>query len=152
MTHTLRLVSLLCLGAALAACATSNSGDTYSRDQTRTVQTVRMGTVEGVRPVKIEGTRSGVGTAAGAVVGGVAGSSLGGGRGQIITGVLGAVAGGLAGSAAEQGLTRANGVELTIKLDKGETIAIVQEAAAEEFNLGDRVRLLDANGVTRVSH
>ena len=82
----------------LLACATSRSGDVYSRDDTRKIQTVRMGVVESVRTVKIEGTQSNIGTATGAVVGGIAGSSVGsGGRDSAVAAVLGAVVGGIAG-------------------------------------------------------
>jgi len=139
------------MAAVLGACASSNSGSVYKRGEARTVQTVKMGVVESVRQVKLEGTKTPIGTGAGAVVGGVAGSSLGGGKGKVITSVLGAVAGGLAGSAAEEGLTRKDGVEITVKLDSGTMLAIVQEAD-EQFNPGERVRVLEANGVTRVSH
>lgn len=139
------------LATVLSGCAGSNSGDVYKRDQTRQVHTVKMGIVESVRQVKIEGTSSGIGAATGAVVGGVAGSSMGGGKGKIITAVVGAVAGGLAGAAAEEGITRKDGVEITVKLDSGELVAIVQEAG-EEFHPGDAVRLLEGDGVTRVSH
>lgn len=135
----------------LAGCASSNSGGVYSREQTRQVQTVRMGAIESVRTVKIEGTSSGVGAATGAVVGGVAGSTMGGGKGKILTTVIGAVAGGLAGSAAEEKLTGKDGLELTVKLDNGTMLAIVQEAD-EQFHPGDRVRLLESGGITRVSH
>lgn len=90
----------------LGGCASSLTGDSYSRDEARRVQTVRMGTIESLRPVKIEGTKTPIGGGAGAIVGGVAGSAVGGGRGSIVAAVIGAVAGGLAGSAAEEGLTR----------------------------------------------
>lgn len=146
-----KVMLVAAMAAILGACASSNSGSVYKRGEARTVQTVKMGVVESVRQVKLEGTKTPVGTGAGAVVGGVAGSSLGGGRGSIITGILGAVAGGLAGSAAEEGLTRKDGVEITVKLDSGNMIAVVQEAD-EQFNPGERVRVLEANGVTRVSH
>jgi len=149
-TH-FRILTVLCLAAFLGACASSNSGGGYSRGQTRQVQTVKMGTVESVRLVKIEGTGSPVGTGAGAVIGGVAGNSVGGGRGQAITTVLGAVVGGLAGAAAEEGITRKDGYEITVQLDKGDMLAIVQEAD-EQFQPGDRVRVLEGGGVTRVSH
>lgn len=147
----IRITTVLCLAAFLAACASSNSGGAYSRAQTRQVQTVRMGVVESVRLVKIEGSGSGVGTATGAVVGGVAGSTLGGGRGKVLTTVIGAVAGGIAGAAAEEGLTRKDGLEITVQLDKGALIAVTQEAD-EPFHPGDRVRVLEGGGVTRVSH
>ena len=151
MATPFRILTLLCLAAFLGACASSNSGGAYTRGQTRQVQTVKMGTVESVRLVKIEGTGSPVGTGAGAVIGGVAGNSMGGGRGRAITTVLGAVVGGVAGAAAEEGITRKDGFEITVQLDKGDMIAIVQEAD-EEFQPGDRVRVLEGTGVTRVTH
>lgn len=147
----LRTLVVLGIAGTLVACASSNSGGAYSRDQTRQVQIVKMGTVESVRTVRIEGTRSPVGTATGAVVGGVAGSTIGGGRGQTIATVLGAVAGGLAGAAAEEGITRKDGLEITVQLDRGELIAVTQESD-EQFFPGDRVRVLEGGGVTRVSH
>jgi outer membrane lipoprotein SlyB len=147
----MKYLSIL-MAVILAGCASSNAGDVYSRSETRQVQHIKMGVVEGVRQVKIEGTDSGVGAVAGGVVGGVAGSSLGNGKGEIITGVLGAVAGALAGSVAEETLTKKDGVEITVKLDtSGELVAIVQEAT-EEFHPGEKVRLLESGGTTRVSH
>ena len=96
-----RYVVTLMLGAllALGGCASSLSGDVYSRDDARAPQTVRMGTVESVRLVQIEGTKTVIGPAAGAAIGGVAGNSVGGGRGSAIAAIVGAVAGGMAGAA-----------------------------------------------------
>jgi outer membrane lipoprotein SlyB len=149
--NTSRGLILAMLAALLAGCASSNSGDVYTREQTRQVQTVQMGIVESVRTVKIEGTKTPVGTATGAVIGGVAGSTVGHGKGSTIAAVVGAVAGGLAGSAIEEGVTRKDGLEITVKLDNGTMLAIVQEAD-EAFNPGDRIRVLEGGGVTRVSH
>ncbi len=149
--RSLRLIVILGIAALLAACASSNSGGVYSRDEARKVQTVKTGVVESVRQVKLEGTKTPIGTGAGAVVGGVAGSSVGHGKGSAIAAVLGAVAGGLAGSAAEEGFTRKDGVEITVKLDSGTMVAVVQEAD-EPYYPGEKVRLLESGGVTRVSH
>lgn len=146
-----RLLTVGLLTVFLAACASSNSGSVYSRDEARKVQTVKTGVIESVRQVKLEGTKSPVGTIAGGAVGGIAGSSVGGGRGSAIAAVIGAVAGGLAGSALEEGITRKDGVELTVKLDGGGMIAIVQEAD-EVFTAGEKVRILETGGVARVSH
>jgi outer membrane lipoprotein SlyB len=110
-----------------------------------------MGVVESVRQVSIEGSKSGVGAVAGGVVGGVAGSNVGGGKGSTIASILGAVAGGVAGNAIEQGTTKTQGLEITVKLDNGEFRAITQEAD-ESFRPGERVRLLSGSGVTRVTH
>jgi len=110
-----------------------------------------MGVVVAVRNVKIEGTKTPIGTGAGAVVGGLAGSEVGSGRGSVVGAVVGAVAGGLAGSAIEESATRQNGLEITVRLDSGRTIAVTQ-GADEYFRPGDRVRVLSGDGVTRVTH
>jgi outer membrane lipoprotein SlyB len=144
------LLAAVATATTLAGCATSKSGDVYSRDEALREQTVRLATVESVRPVTIQGTRSGIGAAAGGVVGGVAGSGVGQGRGSTVAGVLGAVAGGVAGQAIEEGTTRKPGVEITVRLQSGELRAIVQEET-DKFVPGQRVRLLTSGGVTRVS-
>ncbi|HSH98273.1 MAG: glycine zipper 2TM domain-containing protein [Methylophilaceae bacterium] len=149
--RSVKILAILMISTVLAACASSNSGNVYSRDEARKVQTIKMGVVESVRQVKLEGTKSPVGTAGGAIVGGVAGSTIGGGKGSAIAAVVGAIAGGLAGSALEEGVTRKNGLEITVKLDSGALVAIVQEAD-EEFHPGDRVRLVESGSTTRVSH
>lgn len=149
--HTLRLIALVALTTLLTACASSGSGGAYSRDEARKTQTVKTGVVESVRSVKIEGTKTPVGTATGAVVGGVAGSTIGHGKGSVIAAVVGAVAGGLAGSAIEEGVTRKDGIEITVKLDSGGLVAVVQEAD-EQFHPGEKVRILESGGTSRVSH
>ena len=146
-----KLLVIAFLAVLTVACASSNSGSVYKRDDARKVQTVRTGVVESVRTVKLEGTKSPVGTVAGGAIGGIAGSSVGGGRGSAIAAVIGAVVGGLAGSAAEEGITRKDGLEITVKLDGGALIAIVQEAD-EQFSPGDKVRIVENSETTRVSH
>ena len=89
---TLLITSLAAL-LVLGGCQSRLTGDTYSRDEARAVQTVRMGTIESLRPVQIEGTKTPIGAGAGAVVGGIGGSTLGGGRGSTVLSVVGAVAG-----------------------------------------------------------
>lgn len=144
-------LAIMLVAAALAGCASSRSGNTYSRGETQQEMLVRSGVVESIREVQIEGTKSGVGTAAGAVIGGVGGSNLGGGRGQIVGAVVGAVVGGLAGAAVEEGVTRKTGLEITVRLDSGQLTAVVQEDAGEGFRAGDRVRLVSGAKGTRVT-
>ncbi|EKT4465909.1 glycine zipper 2TM domain-containing protein [Pseudomonas putida] len=149
----LLVASFTTMSLLLGGCASNLSGDSYSRDEARRVQTVRMGTIESLRPVKIEGTKTPIGGGAGAVVGGVAGSAIGGGRGSIVAAVIGAVAGGLAGSAAEEGLTRTQGVEITVREDDGSMRAYVQQVQQNEiFRVGERVRILTVDGTSRVTH
>ncbi len=146
-----KLLIVAFLSVLLMACASSNSGSVYKRDDARKVQTVRTGVVESVRTVKLEGTKSPVGTVAGGAIGGIAGSSIGGGRGSVIAAVIGAVAGGLAGSAAEEVVTRKDALEITVKLDGGALVAIVQEAD-ETFQPGDKVRIVENSETSRVTH
>jgi outer membrane lipoprotein SlyB len=146
-----KLILIAALSVLVTACASSNSGSVYSREDARKVQTVKTGIVESVRAVKLEGTKSPVGTVAGGVVGGVAGGSIGSGRGSAIGAVIGAVAGGIAGSAIEEGVTRKDALEITVKLDGGAMIAIVQEAD-EQFHPGDKVRIVENADTSRVTH
>ena len=148
--NTTRIVVAAVAAVTLAGCASSKSGSVYSREDARQEQTVRMGVVESVRSVTIEGTKTPIGTIAGGAIGGIGGSAIGSGRGSAVAAVAGAVAGGLLGAAAEEGLTRKEGVEVTVRLDNGELRAIVQ-TADEPFKPGERVRLLSVNGQTRVS-
>ncbi|MDT3720432.1 hypothetical protein [Pseudomonas oryzihabitans] len=152
MNRILQLAASLTAVALLAGCASDQSGDVYSRDEARQVQTVRTGTITALRPVTIEGTKSPVGAGAGAVVGGIGGSAIGGGRGSFVTAIIGAVAGGLLGAATEEGFTKANGVEITVKEDDGGTRAYVQAVnKGEMFRVGERVRILTVNGTSRVA-
>lgn len=143
---------LLPLVIVSAGCVSGLGSGDYERGEARRVYEVKMGVVESVRNVQIEGTESGVGAVAGGAVGGIAGSSVGGGKGQAIGAVLGAVAGGVAGAAAEEALTRKPGLEITVRLDSGRTIAVVQEDTGERFTVGDRVRILESGGQARVTH
>ena len=147
------LLLILLMATGLAGCASNLSGESYSRSEERSVQQVEYGIIEQLRPVKIEGTKTPIGAGAGALVGGIAGSGVGSGRGSNVMAVIGALAGGMAGAAIEEGVTRTQGVEITIKMNKGGTIAIVQALAPNQrFAVGDRVRVLYGSENTRVTH
>jgi outer membrane lipoprotein SlyB len=146
-----KCVAALILVLLATGCASSRSGDVYTRDQARQEMLVRTGVVEGIREVTMEGTKSGAGTFAGAAVGGVAGSTVGSGKGEIVGAIIGAVIGGIAGSAIEESATKKNALEITVRLDGGQIIAVVQEMG-ESFYPGDRVRVLSGSGSTRVTH
>jgi len=156
--RNLKVVSLLLttlfLLSNLSGCAHSTAGNVYKRGQARQVQNVKFGTVQHVRLVRIEGTKSSVGSTGGAVIGGIAGTKIGGGRGTLIASILGAIAGGVAGAAMEEGVTRRDGLEITVKLDDGNTIAVVQAMSSNEapFQAGQRVRVLSDYNETRVTH
>jgi outer membrane lipoprotein SlyB len=154
MRRLLPITTLVFASLLTAGCMSNLQGDTYSRDEARRIQTIRYAIVEDVRMVAIEGTQSGIGAGAGAVVGGVAGSTVGGGKGQTLATVAGALAGGLLGAAAEKSTTKTQGVEIVVKFeDNNQIISVVQgHDPAEVFNVGDRVRISNVSGTTRVSH
>lgn len=138
--------------SVLAGCAhKSASSSVYSYGQAQREQIVRLGTVEGVRPIVIQNERSsGAGALAGGALGGVAGSSIGGGRGQILAAIGGGLLGAMAGDAVEHGMGKANGLEITVRLDNGETRVIAQEADVA-IGVGQRVRVISGGGPTRVA-
>ena len=143
-------ISLLTLG--LTGCVSGLQGSTYSRSEARQVQKVEFGTVLSTNPVVIEGKQSGAGQLPGAIIGGVAGSSVGEGKGQQIFTILGAVGGAVVGSMIEEQATRTQGLELTIKMDSGKTLSIVQEVDnVNVFREGQRVQVLTQGALARVS-
>ncbi|MDO6562021.1 glycine zipper 2TM domain-containing protein [Amphritea sp. 1_MG-2023] len=137
----------------LQGCASSLSGDTYTRSEARKVQNVEYAWVDAVKPVVIEGrTDSPLGAGAGAIVGGIAGSTVGGGKGSTIASVVGAIAGGIVGQKVEESSTRKQGQELTVTLESGRTISVVQEVDSEGFfRPGERVRVLRQGSTVRIT-
>ncbi len=134
----------------LGACAyPAGSGD--YRYYQRGEQAVRFGVVESVRDIRLGGPETGVGSAGGAALGMVAGSNVGGGSGQVAGAIGGAILGGIIGHGIERSANERPGVEVTVQLDSGRYLAVVQEAD-EQFRAGDRVRVLSGRGTTRVTH
>lgn len=138
--------------AGLAGCAAPGlGGGDYRRVETRGEMSVRFGVVESVRDVRIDPVNTGWGGFTGATLGGIAGSTVGGGNGQVAGAVAGALLGGLLGAHVEKDANVRPGIEITVLLDGGKYIAVVQEPD-ETFRIGDRVRVLSGSGSTRVSH
>lgn len=134
-----------------AACTPQPSPNSFSRTETMRPQTVQSGTLRNIRPVNIRPGQTRLGMATGAVLGGIAGSQIGGGTAaNVAGGVAGAVAGGALGSAL-QGSQNTPGLELTVELDSGTTIAIVQPGGVNDFRIGDRVQVIGNGENTRVS-
>jgi len=147
-----RIIFLFFAGILFIAsgCAPSISGGVYSRSAAREVQTVQTGTVLYVREVMVEGTQTGIGAAAGGVMGYVLGETIGSGSGRDIARAAGAIGGAAAGAAAEEGLTRTNALEITVELENGQSIAIVQ-GKDEMFYPGQAVKIIRRpDGTARV--
>jgi outer membrane lipoprotein SlyB len=150
MTRSAWITASLCV-LALGGCAYPQGSRDYRGYQVMGEQSVRFGVVDSVRPVNISPRDTGVGTAGGAVLGGIAGSNVGGGSGQVAGAVGGAILGGIIGSQVEHSANERPGVEITVLLDSGKYISVVQ-VADEDFRPGDRVRVLSGRGTTRVAH
>ncbi len=140
--------SLIALPLALASalvitgCSSTptNSGDTFRRSQTQSIQTVETGVVQSVRVVTIQRGGSNVG---GAVAGAAVGSAVGG--------PVATVGGAAAGSAIQQAANTGQGLEVTILLDNGQTVAVVQEGPLDAFRPGDLVNVTSDGTTARVS-
>ena len=149
--HSITNILILLLTVTmLTACGSRYGGKTYSGSDARQAQTLKYGTVENVGMVTIRNDQSGLGILGGALVGGILGSFVGGGSGRIVGATGGAVLGGVAGAAGEEALNTREAHEITVKLEDGNTIVVVQEID-EEFYAGDRVRVITASdGSVRV--
>ena len=135
----------------LSACTSDFSGTSYRAGEIRQMQVVRFGTVTEVQPVKLETGEGEIGTLTGAAVGGIAGSNVGKGKGSMVGAIAGAVAGGVLGNMAEKKITNKQGLEITVRLDDGSYVSVVQQADANVyFSAGDKVKVLSQGSSSRV--
>nr|WP_243480100.1 glycine zipper 2TM domain-containing protein [Orrella daihaiensis] len=143
--------AVLAISIHVSGCSTpSASAGVYTYGQAQSEQIVRFGTVTGLRPVVIQKDRSsGVGMIAGGALGGVAGSAVGGGTGRDLAIVGGAILGALAGEKIEEQAGKTQGVEITVRLDNGETRVIAQEDD-QRLAIGSRVQVISGAGPVRV--
>ena len=144
-------VVLIALGlVAVAGCETSPSSSTFNRSEVGVAQTVEWGTITAIRDVTIQNDSRGVATVTGALLGGIAGSTIG--RGTRAN-TAGAVAGAAAGGAVGRGMARGNhpGVEITVQLESGRTVAVAQDGRSTDYRVGDRVRVTTDGAVSRVT-
>jgi outer membrane lipoprotein SlyB len=139
------ILFLASIGLATSGCAPPASGRYYSREETRTAWDVHYGKVATIDEVVIEGQRTAVGQVGGGFIGYEAGRAMVDGSGRDVAGAVGAVAGAVAGQAIEESVTRAKGWQITVDLEGGRTIAVVQ-AQDQRFEQGERVRVYTRQG------
>jgi outer membrane lipoprotein SlyB len=145
--------ALSALSAVLLAGCTSTGGRTvYTRSQVNQAMRVELGTVVGVREVVIDGESTNVGVWGGAMMGGAIGGTAASGSSTAIAAAGGSVAGMIAGREIEKAVTRKPGLEITITLDDGTPLVIVQEKEKGGFIDGDRVRVMIGQGTAIVLH
>lgn len=122
------------------------NGPTTPRNQVNVLRNVQTGVVLDARPVTIEGTDTYIGKSSGAATGAILGREVGGGGvGGALAGVAVGTVGAVAGMKAEEMLTRTEGYEITIELDSGQTVSIIQKASDYTPSIGDPVILTGGN-------
>jgi outer membrane lipoprotein SlyB len=151
MKKLLTLCSFVVSLGLVGCAAPPQNSQVYRSSEVGVPQTVQYGRVEAVRSIIIDAGTTGVGVGTGAILGGVAGSAIGHGGGSLAAGIIGAVAGGIAGQAVERNTSKTQGVELTIKLDRGPQIIVVQPFDNNYYNPGSKVRIIGNGSNTRVT-
>lgn len=145
------IIGLLAALTFSTGCA-SNSGSSYKPDEARVAQSVQTGTITHIGRATIEQDSSFLGPIIGGVVGGVLGSTFGAGTGRTLAILGGAAGGALAGSMVDKQIQTENALEISIQLDNGQIISVVQ-AEDDLYVVGDKVRVVSgANGRSRVQH
>ena len=126
--------------------------DDYTAAQARQAFIEEDGTVMSAKPVKIHGQGGLTGTALGGLAGGALGNLVGGGRGKILMTIVGGIAGAVGGNTIQEKASGADGVQLTVKLESGKKIVVVQEDSGEKFAAGDKVQCLTNGQQVRITH
>ena len=137
---------------SLTGCTPKVGGSDYTYTSAQQVYIVEFGYVYSTRSVLINdnNANTAIGAIGGGIVGGIIGNMFGRGHGNTLATMGGAMIGAALGGAAGQGIGNQQGVEVTVSLDSGKTIAVVQGADLQ-FYTGQRVRVTTGNGSTRVS-
>lgn len=133
----------------VTGCITPDSANVYSKTEMRRPAKVRSGVIEQIRPVKMEDSM-GIGTITGAAIGGIAaGRNIGDGSGSLIAGIAGALLGGILGDKIERGVVRKDALEITVRMQNGERLVIVEDADISLYQ-GQAVDVIDDGKTARV--
>lgn len=147
-----KIVSLATFICLFTSCVNpSLKPDTFDRDSVQKISNVLYGEIVSLKKVTIEGeTKSG--TIVGGLVGAAAGSQVSDSEpeseiGAVIGGAIGATLGGNV----SKNIQSVEGIQLTINMDDGRIISVVQETSQYSFSIGDLVEVISTKGKTRVS-
>ncbi len=139
----LKIISIGLASALMFGGCATNEGPEYDGSSYQQIKRYDIGTVLKDRPVVI--SDDGSGKLFGTIIGAVLGSTMGGGSGKALM----ALGGGVAGYYAGKEIGKANGDELTVKLENGSTIVIVVKG--KHIKVGDKIKIIkDGNKVAQV--
>jgi outer membrane lipoprotein SlyB len=150
MNSKLTFALSLAMVGWVAGCSLPSSYPLVPRNQTNQVRRIEYGTVQKTEVVTISGRNSSIGVVGGGLTGAAAGSGVGHGVGTNLAQAGGAVVGAVAGEAVEEAATRKSGQSITVKLEDGSTVVVTQ-VSPPDFNVGDRVALLNGPGGAQVT-
>lgn len=141
-----RSLSLIVVLTALfvGGCTFPSSAPLVSKSQVGNVQVLDLGRIVATRDVVVDGEKTLLGISGGAALGGAAahpGGYSAASTGEVVAQAAAAVVGAVAGSAIEEVVTREKAQELTIELDDGRVVVIIQEVPDGRFQQGDRVQV-----------
>lgn len=124
----------------LSGCTATNAR------RTNEVSSIKRGTVVSLQAVTLAGQSTGIGMASGSTAGVIIGARSGGSvRSMLVGALVGQVVGAIAGHTLENKLTEADGIEVSIRLENGDEIAIPQpRSTAEVLQVGDKVRVIQS--------
>jgi outer membrane lipoprotein SlyB len=143
MTRPLVLAALAIGGLAVGGCASSRSSlPVYNPSQVGTVMSTRKGQIVAVRDVIIKAPPPS-NASIGSVIGGGVGRSATTGNPGAIGGAVGSVIGANVGARADE----KRGEELTIAVEGGYTVVIVQEQGDAPFAPGEKVQIITGGGL-----
>ena len=141
---TVVLVSVACM---MSGCASDNlSGERISRSDSRQAYRLEYGRIVAVEPILIEGEATSIGTTGGGLIGYSVGRSTTDSR---VGGAVGAVAGAVTGQKTEEKLTEVDGLQITVDMDGGPTIVVIQGGDVP-FAEGERVRVFRRGNEARI--
>ncbi len=147
------LIFVSIAGLLLFSGCASNNYSKVPSTAAGVAHSVNTGTVVDTRKVNIEGQSTARGTVTGGIAGREIGRTIGRGDGSLIAGAGGAIIGAAVGHKVEKALSSKIAQEVTVELDDGGTVVIVQELEDPEFIVGDRVAVLESRaGWSRVRH
>lgn len=113
-------------------------------------ESARYGRITALETVQVDKDyKFGVGTVVGAVAGGIIGHQFGGGSGKTLLTIAGTLAGAAAGTAAESKLNKQDAQKVTVNMQSGGTLTIVQPVDSRLRN-GMPVRVSGGGETARV--
>ena len=125
------ILVLLVVATVTAGCA-GMGGPRYGESEAPVTtagapEPVRAGRVTALETVQVDKDyKFGVGTVVGAVAGGILGHQFGGGTGKTLLTIAGTLAGAAAGTAAESKMNKQDAQKVTVAMQSGGTVTIVQ--------------------------